>query len=71
MTSELIYSFAIITTVANEITQKIRDQRSPVILHREDERKWLSDSLPLSELTPLLVPYPGELMNGLPHCADN
>lgn len=66
MTSELIYSFAIITTVANEITQKIRNQRSPVILHREDERKWLSDSLPLSELTPLLVPYPGELMNGYP-----
>ena len=65
-TSELIYSFAIITTVANEVTQKIQHHRSPVILHREDEKKWLSNTLPLSDLTQLLVPYPGELMNAYP-----
>ncbi len=65
-TGELIYSFAIITTVANELLQKIQHHRSPVILHREDEKKWLSDSLPLSEVTRLLVPYPGELMNAYP-----
>lgn len=65
-TDELIYSFAIITTVANELTQKIQHHRSPVILHREDERRWLSDQLELSEVTRLLEPYPGELMNAYP-----
>ena len=63
--NELIYSFAIITTVANEVTQMIHHHRSPVILHRDDEKRWLSD-LPLSEVTRLLVPYPGELMNAFP-----
>ena len=66
MTNEFIYSFAIITTVANSVTQKIQHHRSPVILYREDEKKWLSDSLPLSEVTRLLTPYPGELMNAYP-----
>ncbi len=66
LTDELIYSFAIITTVANEVMQKIQHHRSPVILHRSDEKKWLSDSLPLSEVTRLLNPYPGELMNAYP-----
>ena len=66
VTSELIYSFSIITTVANEVTQKIQHHRSPVSLHPEDEKKWLSDTLPLSEVTRLLVPYPGELMNAYP-----
>ena len=46
--------------------QKIQHHRSPVILHRSDEKKWLSDSLPLSEVTRLLNPYPGELMNAYP-----
>lgn len=63
---ELIYSFAIITTVANELMQKIQNQRCPVILHRSDEKSWLSNSLPLSEITRLLVPYPGGLMNAYP-----
>jgi putative SOS response-associated peptidase YedK len=63
---ELIYSFAIITTVANDLMQKIQHHRSPVILHREDEKNWLSNTLPLSEVTRLLVPYPGELMNAYP-----
>lgn len=63
---ELIHSFAIITTVANELMQKIQHHRSPVILHRSDEKYWLSDRLPLSEVTRLLVPYPAALMNAYP-----
>ncbi len=63
---ELIYSFAIITTVANELMQKIQNRRCPVILHRSDEKNWLSNSFPLSEITRLLVPYPGGLMNAYP-----
>ena len=63
---EIISSFAIITTVANSLLQKIPHHRSPVILHKEDERKWISDDIPLFEITGLLVPYPGELMNAYP-----
>ncbi len=65
-TEELIHSFAIITTVANEVMQKIQHHRSPVILHESDERKWLSNSIPLADLTRLLHPYPGDLMNAYP-----
>ena len=46
--------------------QKIQNHRSPVILHRGDEKHWLSDTTPLSDVTRLLVPYPGELMNAYP-----
>jgi putative SOS response-associated peptidase YedK len=63
---EIIHSFAIITTVANELLQKIQHRRCPVILHRSDEKNWLSNSLPLSEVTRLLIPYPYELMNAYP-----
>jgi putative SOS response-associated peptidase YedK len=63
---EIISSFAIITTVANSLLQKIPHHRSPVILHRDDEKRWLYNDLPLAEVTDLLVPYPGELMNAYP-----
>lgn len=66
VTGEMINSFAIITTVANDLIRMINHRRSPVILNRSDEKKWLSGSLPLSEVTRLLVPYPAELMNGYP-----
>ena len=63
---EIINSFAIITTVANELMQRIQHPRLPVILNRSDEKYWLSDTLPLSEVTRLLVPYPASLMNAYP-----
>lgn len=63
---EIISSFAIITTTANALLLKIPHRRSPVILHREDEKKWLSNDLALAEVTNLLAPYPGELMNAYP-----
>jgi putative SOS response-associated peptidase YedK len=63
---EIISSFAIITTVANSLLLKIPHRRSPVILRHEDEKKWISNDLPLAEVTNLLVPYPGELMNAYP-----
>jgi putative SOS response-associated peptidase YedK len=65
-TSEIISSFAIITTVANELLQKIPHHRSPVILHRDNEIKWLSNDISLAEVTSMLNPYPGELMNAFP-----
>jgi putative SOS response-associated peptidase YedK len=65
-TGELISSFAIITTVANLLLQNIGHHRCPVILHREDEKKWLSNNVALAEITGLLRPYPAELMNAYP-----
>ena len=61
-----IHSFAIITTVANKLMDKIGHHRSPVILDKDDERKWLDSSLPLSEVTSLLKPYPADTMNAYP-----
>ena len=63
---EIISSFAIITTVANILLRKIHNHRSPVILKQEDEKRWLSSNIPLAEITNLLIPYPGELMNAYP-----
>jgi len=65
-TGEVTNSFSIITSVANELIQKIPHHRSPVILHPKDERKWLDNDLPLSEVTGLLKPFPAELMNAHP-----
>jgi putative SOS response-associated peptidase YedK len=57
---EMIRSFSIITTVANSLVAGIHD-RMPVILKREDEKKWLS-SIKEEEVLSLLQPYPSERM---------
>lgn len=59
-TGEVTNSFSIITTFANPITQKIGHHRSPVILDKKDERKWLDDNLPIEDVLRLLKPYPSE-----------
>jgi putative SOS response-associated peptidase YedK len=65
-TGEVIPSFAIITTVSNSITQKIKHHRSPVILPKEWEREWIDSSISLSKVTEMLRPYPGEELNAYP-----
>lgn len=65
-TGEIINSFSIITTTANKLIQKIPHNRAPVILHQEDERKWLDPKLPLKNALNLLKPYPDELMDAYP-----
>ncbi|MCX6279378.1 MAG: SOS response-associated peptidase [Bacteroidetes bacterium] len=57
---EAINSFTIITTIPNELTSPIHD-RMPVILHREDEGRWISSKFDFG-LSSLLKPYPAELM---------
>jgi len=61
---EVIRSFSIITTHANSLIENIHD-RMPVILQREDEKKWL-DSSQEKELLGLLQPYPSEQMKTYP-----
>lgn len=65
-TGELVSSFAIITTVANGLLQKIGHHRSPVILSEENEQEWLDTDTPLAEVTALLRPYPAEELNAYP-----
>jgi putative SOS response-associated peptidase YedK len=60
----IIHSFSIITTQANSLLEKIHD-RMPVILNRDDERKWLGKTHE-KELIDLLQPYPSDQMISYP-----
>jgi len=53
---EVIDSFSIITTEANDLMKKIHD-RMPVILKKEDEKKWLDAGLSADDAKVLLQPY--------------
>lgn len=53
---EVIRSFAIVTTSANEALSHIHD-RMPVILKREDEDSWLDPGNTEPKLRSLLAPY--------------
>jgi putative SOS response-associated peptidase YedK len=61
---EIIHSFSIITTRANSLIEKIHD-RMPVILKREDEKKWLG-SPNEKELLDLLKPFHKDQMKIYP-----
>ena len=65
-TGEIINSFAIVTTTANEILQKIGHHRSPVILSQDNEAMWLDKETPLGEVTAILRPYPSNELNAYP-----
>jgi putative SOS response-associated peptidase YedK len=65
-TGEIVNSFSIITTVANEATQQIGHPRSPVILDKKDEKRWLDTNLPIEKVVNLLKPFPGELLKTEP-----
>lgn len=65
-TGELLQSFAILTTVSNPLLQKIGHHRSPVILEPDQERDWISNDLPINDVTSMLEPYDAKLMNAYP-----
>ena len=65
-TGEVTHSFAIITTVNNELLAKIPHHRSPVILNSEDEQDWLNPELTDAEIAQLLRPFPAGQMNAYP-----
>lgn len=64
-TGEVINSYAIITTVSNELLQKLPHHRSPVILEKSQEQQWLHGKH-LNDITWMLKPYMSGLMNGYP-----
>jgi putative SOS response-associated peptidase YedK len=59
---EIIRSFSILTTEANELMAKVhnRKKRMPVILNREDEHKWIDFSI---EPDQIREPYPAAGMD--------
>lgn len=63
---EEIYSFAIVTTTANDLLQRIGHHRSPVILEGEEEWLWLDPGADISDITALLKPFDHTLFNAYP-----
>ncbi|MBX3062581.1 MAG: SOS response-associated peptidase [Anaerolineae bacterium] len=63
--NDVIRSFTIITTSANDLVKPIHD-RMPVILRPEDESRWLNDESGMDVWTDLLRPYPAGQMKTYP-----
>ncbi|MFY9152884.1 MAG: SOS response-associated peptidase family protein [Prolixibacteraceae bacterium] len=61
-TGEISNTFSVITTVANEATQQFGHPRSPVILNKKDEKRWLDMDLPVEKVLEFLKPFPGDLL---------
>jgi putative SOS response-associated peptidase YedK len=58
-TGREVRTFSIITTQANSLLEQIHNtkKRMPVILSREDERRWISGAADKKSLESLLKPY--------------
>ncbi|RDC64630.1 SOS response-associated peptidase [Adhaeribacter pallidiroseus] len=63
---EVVRSFTIITTRANELVKPIHPERMPVILDRDIEKLWLSNDLSKQELLDLLQPFDAAKMQARP-----
>jgi putative SOS response-associated peptidase YedK len=61
-TGEVLSTFSIITTEANELMAKIHNsgRRMPVILSKSSEEKWIDLSTSEAEALDLLIPCPSE-----------
>ena len=57
-------TFTIVTTEPNAVVEEVH-HRMPVILDREEERRWLADDS-TEDLADLLDPYPAEEMRAYP-----
>jgi len=63
-TGEILSTFSIITTEANELMGEVHNsgKRMPAILDRNYEKRWLDLSISPSDALDLLKPYPSERM---------
>jgi putative SOS response-associated peptidase YedK len=59
-TGEILSTFSIITTEANELMAEVHNsgKRMPAILERDDEKKWIDISISPGDALGLLKPYP-------------
>jgi len=64
-TGEVIPSFTIITTQANELVKPIHPERMPAKQDRDKEKLWLSDNLTKEELLDLSRPFESDKMKAL------
>ena len=60
-----LHSFSIITVKANKTVGKLHN-RMPAILFPSEEKTWLDNDIPLSNLEEMLKPFPDDLMFGYP-----
>ena len=68
LTGEVLNTFSILTTQANELTGFIHNNpktgnRMPVILHVEEEEKWLDPSLKRPDIAAMLRTFDAERMD--------
>ncbi|MCD7971690.1 MAG: SOS response-associated peptidase [Candidatus Azobacteroides sp.] len=66
-TMEIVKTFSMITTPANEMTNWIHNGgknpgRMPFILHKQNEKKWLDVNTTKEEIQALLKPFPANEM---------
>jgi putative SOS response-associated peptidase YedK len=63
-TREIISTFSIITTDANELMAEVHNskKRMPAILSRAEEKRWIDLSLSLDEASGILKPFPADLL---------
>jgi putative SOS response-associated peptidase YedK len=63
-TGEVISTFSIITTDANDLMAEIHNskKRMPAILERSDEKRWIDLSISSTDALNLLKPCPSELL---------
>jgi putative SOS response-associated peptidase YedK len=61
VTGEVQHTFLILTTTPNEMVSEIHD-RMPVIIPRDQEKKWLDKYSSESDLLTLLRPFPEDSM---------
>jgi len=64
-TGEIRNTFSILTTPANPLMERIHNlkKRMPLILSREDEKKWIEPNLTPDQISELIKPYPESDMN--------
>lgn len=62
---EILNTFTVITTDANEVVAPIHN-RMPVILHQEDESKWIGNQLSNEEIAGMLKPIESEMITTYP-----
>ena len=63
---ELIESFAIVTTPANEVLRKIGHHRCPLILDKESASVWIDSQSTLSDVTACLKVPKADWLNAYP-----
>lgn len=65
-TGEIIRGFAIITTAPTPLLQQIPHHRCPLTLSKENQQKWLDNSLELNQITEMLQPFDDTDFNAYP-----